>query len=162
MQQIAPIGWHIKNWGFWGWLETAIKSIGILAGWSAFANSLSTSEFMLANNPRLAAVIVLFLLALPLIGITFYRIYQREIITIIYTICSLTAHWAMLVAMLRTPDQRGIAIVFGVAFAIGELTKSYFLRTSGYTEGGLKTQNMVLGTYGLAAMYLLFVIFMLV
>jgi hypothetical protein len=162
MQQTAPTGWHVKNWGVWGWVETAIKSIGIIAGWVAFANSLSAPDFMLVNNPRLAAMILLLLLALPLIGITFFRIYQREIITIIYTVCSLTAHWGMLFALLRTPDQRGIAIVFGVAFAIGELTKSQFLRTSGYTEGGLKTQNMMLGVYGLAAMYVLFAILMLV
>ncbi len=31
-QQAAVKGWHVANWGFWGWLETGLKLVGIAAG----------------------------------------------------------------------------------------------------------------------------------
>ena len=159
MQQTAQTqGWHVANWGFWGWLETAVKFIGIVAGWIAFAGALSAPGFMFRSNPRLAAVIVLALLTLPTLAVPFVRIGQREVISVIYALFNLTGHLAMLFALLRTPEQRGLAILFGVCYVIGELVKQRFLSLTGYTEGGANPGMMLNVSRGLMAFYILFVI----
>lgn len=90
------------------------------------------------------------------------RIAQREVISVIYAILNLTGHVAMLIALLRTPQQQLPAIIFGLCYVIGELVKQRYLTVSGYTEVGATPGQMLNVSRGLMAMYLLFVIFMVI
>jgi hypothetical protein len=161
MQKTQTLEWHVGSWGLWGWVETILKLVGIVAGLLAFAGSNAAAPLVLANNPELGAVIVLALLTLAWVGALIPRFQQREVISMVFAIINALAHVGLLIALLRSPEPRTLAIVFGVFFILGQLAKDQFLRLSGYTEGGQTTDAMVKVSRGLAAFYLLFVILLL-
>lgn len=162
MQQQAAKGWHVADWGFWGWLETGLKLIGIVAGFVAFFNSSAVSALTIGGSPRLAAVILVAVLALAMIGVVFMRITQKEIISVIYSIVNALGHVALLFALLRVPTQTTLPIIFAVMFILGELAKQRFLAISGYTEGGQNSAAMVRFSRIVAAIYLVLAIFLVV
>lgn len=155
-------GWHVANWGLWGWLETIVKLIGAGAGIVAFFNTMSISTLTLGGSPRLAAVILLGLLTFISIGLVFVRIRQQEIVSIFYAIFNLLGHAGLLIALLRAPQQTTLGIVFGIAYVAGELIKQRFLVVSGFTEAGQTTQSMVNFSRGVALFYLLLLIFLVI
>lgn len=163
MQQTAvKQGWHIANWGTWGWLETGVKFIGILVGYAAFFASASAQTLTFGGNPELGAVILLALLTLGIFGAMFMRIRQQEIISLVFAVLNFLGHAGMLIALLRTPELTSLGIAFGVLFVIGELVKQRFLVVSGYTEAGQKTPGMVNFSRGLMSAYALFVVALLI
>ncbi len=143
MQQQSAVGWHVASWGFWGWLETALKLVGIVAGYIAFFNSSAINDLTISGSPRLAAVILVALLTLAMIGVVFMRIMQKELISIGYSILNALGHIALLFALLRIPTQTTLPIIFAVMFVLGELAKQRFLAISGYVESGANTASMI-------------------
>ncbi|MEO8608771.1 MAG: hypothetical protein ABI690_12850 [Chloroflexota bacterium] len=154
-------GWHVAKWGLWGWIETGLKIVGIIAGIIAFLSSSSVSELTIGGHPHLAAVILLALLTLLTVGVVFIRVQQREIISVVYSVFNFLGHAALLIAFLRVPDQRTYAIILGVFYALGELSKQRFLAITGYTENGMALGSMVNFSRGLMAIYIVFVILVL-
>jgi len=162
MQQQAAAGWHVANWGFWGWLETAIKLVGIVAGYIAFFNSSGVTDLTIGGSPRLAAVILVAVMTLAMIGVVFIRIMQKELISIGYSILNALGHIALLFALLRMPTQTTLPIIFAVAFILGELAKQRFLTISGYVEGGANTASMLMFSRVVAITYLVLAIFLII
>jgi hypothetical protein len=163
MQQSKPtVGWHVANWGLWGWIETALKLVGIVAGYIAFFNSNAVTDLTMSGSPRLAAVILVALLALAMIGVVFMRITQKELISIGYSILNALGHIALLFALLRVPTQTTLPIIFAVMFILGELAKQRFLAISGYVEGGANTPTMIRFSRIVAVTYLILVIFLII
>ncbi|MBC7871483.1 MAG: hypothetical protein H7Y09_11645 [Chitinophagaceae bacterium] len=163
MQQAAqPQGWTTASWGFWGWLETILKLIGIVFGLIAFVASLSEGTFTLGGNPRLAAIIVLGLLTLASVGIIALRYQQREITSMAFAVVNALGHLGLLIALLRLTDQPILAVLFGVFYVLGGLVKLRFLAVTGFTEPGQTPQAMLRFNWVINIVYALFVIFMLV
>ncbi|MBI1280857.1 MAG: hypothetical protein GC179_22225 [Anaerolineaceae bacterium] len=162
MQEQAAAGWHVSNWGFWGWLETAIKLVGIGAGYIAFFNSSGVTDLTIGGSPRLAAVILVAVFTLAMIGVVFMRIMQKELISIGYSILNALGHIALLFALLRVPTQTTLPIIFAVAFILGELAKQRFLTISGYVEGGANTASMLMFSRVVAVTYLVLAIFLII
>ena len=155
-------GWHIAEWGTWGWAETILKLVAIGAGILAFINSDATSAFVIGDNPHLAALILLALLTLGALGQLGIRFIQRETISFGFAILNLLGHLGLLVALLRIPDQPTLSLIFGGFYTLGQIVKIQFLRVTGYTEGGASTRGMVIVAAGMAVAYALFAILMLV
>jgi hypothetical protein len=133
-----------------------------VAGILALIGALAAGDFLLLNNPRLAALILMALLALLSIVALILRLQQREIISVIFALFNVTAHIGMLIALLRTPDQRVLPIIFGVFIVLGELAKQRFLSISGYTEAGQSPAAMQNFSRVLTVLYTLLVVFMLI
>ena len=157
--QAEPARWHTAQWGTWGWAETILKLIAIVAGLIAFVQS--RGEFVLGGNPHLAAVIVLALLSLASIAQVVIRLTQKEIVSMIFAVLNLLGHFGLLIALLRVPPDRTLAIVFGVFYVLGQLTKVQFLRVTGYTESGANSSAMLRTTGVIAALYAVFIILVL-
>lgn len=155
-------GWHIADWGFWGWLETAVKGVGILAGIIAFISTSGEETRSFSDHPELGALIILGLFGVVAVAVLGLRVMQREIISIIFWLLSVFAHWGLFLALLRHPDARFFAVLFGLAFIAGEVVKQRFLVVSGYTENGQSTAAMVNFSRSIAFFYLLFIIFILI
>ncbi len=158
----SPVGWHVASWGFWGWLETGIKLVGIVAGYIAFFNSTAVTELTIGGHPHLAAVILLALLTLAMIGLVFVRITQKELISIGYSILNALGHLALVFALLRVPTQTTLPIIFAVMFILGELAKQRFLTISGYVEGGANTVSMLMFSRVIGITYLILAIFLII
>jgi hypothetical protein len=135
--------WHVANWGFWGWVETTLKAVGIIAGILAFVGTMNVTTLTLAGNPRLGAVIITGLFTLAALGIFFVRIQQREIISIIFWLFSFLGHAGLLIALLRVPGLTPLPLVLPIFFILGDLAKQRFLAVSGYTEAGQNTSGML-------------------
>lgn len=163
MQSAAGIkqGWHIAKWGFWGWLETAVKAVGIGAGIVALFTALSAGGFTLDGNPRLAAVIAFGLLTLFTFFITLLRFRQREIVSIIFWCFNFLGHLGALL-LLSAPAQTTLPLILAVAFVAGELVKQRFLVLAGYTENGLSTGQIVNFSRGVMVFYLIVVVLLLI
>jgi len=162
MQQTTqPQGWHTANWGTLGWLETGLKLAAALVGFIAFVQSSSSNTWTVANHPHLVAVIILALLTLLWIGVLAIRFQQREIISMIYSILNALGHVALLIALLRMPEQRVLPVIFGVLWVLGELVKRRFLTVSGYTESGRSTSTMLQVSTVVTIAYGLFAVLML-
>lgn len=154
--------WYVGQWGLYGWLETAAKFIGIVVAFIAFAQSLSSPDFIIGGNPRLAAIIAF----IPLVLIWTYnlilRYQQREIISMIFGVINALGHIALLMALLKIPEQRTFAIIFAIAFIAGEVFKRIFLITTGFTESGrsqstmINISNVFIGAYVLFLLLLIF------
>lgn len=154
--------WHVTNWGLLGWLETAVKGIGILLAFVAFVDSLGADKFIIGDNPHLAAVILLGLLALGMVAPLGLRYIQKEIISMAYAVFNFLGHAALFLALVRQPDQEIYAILFGAAYIIGEIIKQRFLTTTGYTEAGQSPKAMLNFSRGVIAAYALLIILVLI
>jgi hypothetical protein len=162
MQQTTAQGWHIGDWGLWGWIETVIKLIGIGAGLVAGIRAMGSSgDFIIANNPHLAAVILVALLTLLCVGALFMRFQQQEVISFVFWALNLLGHIGVLVALLRLPGHRTLPLIFGGFIVLGEIAKQRFLAVSGYTEAGRSTGGMLNFSRVILGVYVLFIILVL-
>jgi hypothetical protein len=154
-------GWHIHNWGFWGWLETAIKSVGIIAGFIAFSQTMTVNPIQVAGGSNVVAAIILGILTLLLSFAVVLRLMQREVISVVFALANALGHAGLLFYLVRTPENTVLPLVFGVAFVLGELVKQRFLAITGYTENGAQTPQMLLFVRGLMVVYLIFTLLVL-
>ncbi|MBK8137955.1 MAG: hypothetical protein IPK52_19430 [Chloroflexi bacterium] len=162
MAQNTSRGWHFANYGLLGWLETAIKSVGIALGIAAFAAASSDLPLIIGGNPRLGAVILAVLMILLCLAAIAARLQLKDIFAMIYAVANLIGHLALIVALLRAPTQTTLPILFGLAYLAGDAVKLYWLRVSGYTEGGMDAAGMRRLVYSVLGMYAAFVIALVV
>ncbi len=160
MQARTTPGWHTAQWGTWGWAETILKLVALAAGILAFFQA--SGDLIIGNHPRLAAVILLALLTLGSLFQLYIRFTQRETISMGFAVLNLLGHVGLLIALLRAPDLREYALVFGVFYTLGQLVKIQFLRVTGYTEGGATTRAMLMVTAVMTVLYALVAILVLV
>jgi len=160
-QETQAQGWHTSEWGAWGWLETILKLIALAAGVIAFFQSNAANPLVVSGNPHLAALILLGLESLGAVAQVGIRFVQREIISFVFAILNLLGHLGLFIALLRVPTDTTLFVIFGVFYALGQLVKVQFLRTSGYTEGGATSRGMVMVSLLMAAFYAVFVLLML-
>lgn len=153
----AP-SWHIAKWGFLGWLETGLKAIGIIAGLIALTQTVATGSIEIAGVGHGLTLVLLAIATLVTLIVFVFRITQREIISIIYALFNALGHLAMLYHVVNTPDSTILPIVFGISYVLGELVKQRFLVTSGYTEMGQGTAQMVMASRGIMISYALIAI----
>lgn len=143
----TPKQWHIANWSALGWIETGIKLVAFVAAILALFNALSSGTFSPPTGARLIQVIVLVVLALGLTAGIFDRYSQREIIAMIFIIINNVAHWGMVYALFTSPGPGSLLLIFAGLMLLGDLVKIYWLRVSGYTQGGYP-QSVLYGLTG--------------
>jgi hypothetical protein len=155
-------GWYVGQWGTFGWLETIAKFAGIVMAFIAFIQSLSTTNLIIGGNPRLATVIVLIPLTLIWTYNLILRFQQREIISMIFGILNALGHAAVLIALLKMPEQRTFAIIFAIAYIIGEVFKRVFLIKTGFTESGRSNAAMMTISNSFIGGYILLLISLII
>lgn len=162
MQAGTNAGWHVAKWGLWGWIETGLKMVSIIAGFIAFFGANGSDAFEVGGNPHLAALILLAVMSLMTVVVVGLRFTQREIISIGFAILNMLGHFALLYSLLGTPDQQALPVVFGVFYALGEVAKQRFLTITGYTESGQTTSAMLNFSRGVAVVYIIFAVLVLI
>jgi hypothetical protein len=159
--QTTTQSWHTEEWGTWGWAETGLKLVAIIAGMVAFVRSAPAGTLIIGGNSHLAAVILMAILTLLTVGAVFIRFQQRETVSMIFAILNILGHAGLLFALLWVPGQRTLPLTFGAFFVLGQLTKLQFLRVSGYTESGANSATMLRVTAILTGVYALLIVFIL-
>lgn len=146
-------GWRVINWGIYGWIETALKGIALVMGIAAALNTPSDAPLTLTGHPRLLAVLLLFGLSLgTLVQLTF-RFIQREVISVLFAVLNTAGHAGLVLALLRDPAMQIVPLLFCGFYLLGELAKQRFLRTTGYTEGGVDSATIIRASLFLALVY---------
>ncbi|MDZ4769011.1 MAG: hypothetical protein SGJ24_07780 [Chloroflexota bacterium] len=159
----APVSWHVGNWGTWGWIETGLKGVGIAAGIIALVGALgSDAPLMIGDNPELGAIILIALISLFYVFGIILRIMQKEVISVIYMPLAALGHLGVLLSLLRTPAMLTLPLILGIFFILGEAAKNRFLVTSGFTEAGMDSKNMIRGALGVLIFYVVYVVFLLI
>jgi len=132
MSTPAPRAWHVGDWGFLGWLETALKLVGVGIGIAALVSAAGHS----ADGPggaRLAEAVILGALCLALLAAIADRFADREIVGMAFILAMNTGHIAMLVALGRDPGVGSYLVAFAALMLAGDLVKLVFLATTGFT-----------------------------
>ncbi len=145
--------WHIANWGSLGWLETGLKGISIIAGFVAFSLTTNAGSVQIVDIPHGITIAILGLMTLFVSTIILLRFSQREVTSILFSIANTLAHIGMLYFVIFTPDNSVLPFVFGIGYVLGELVKQRFLNTTGYTEMGQETSQMLMLSRGLVIIY---------
>ncbi len=126
----------MSKWGFWGWVETVAKFVGMAGGLvagvlSVSAGPLGWGSAIQATTDGVFAVLVLFA------GFQFVlRIKQRDAFTLVFASLNLAAHLMVFFALLHPEFSKFWPSVFAGFYLIGQLAKIRFLRVTGYTEAG--------------------------
>jgi len=150
--------WHVANWSLLGWLETGIKLIAFVAALVALITALSSGTFTAPSGAHLIQVIVLSVLSLGLTAGIVDRYNQREIIAMGFILLNNIAHWGMVYALLTIPAPASLLLIFAGLMLVGDLVKIYWLRVSGYTQGGYPQSVL----YGLTGIYVVGYIIILI
>ncbi len=127
----GPPAWHVADWGTLGWLETALKTAGMLVGVGALV-AATGHPVDGPSGARLVAVIVLALLCLGLLAAIADRYAEREVVGMAFVIGMNAGHLAMLVALLRYEGLDGALLAFAALMLAGDLVKLVFLATTGF------------------------------
>jgi hypothetical protein len=138
-----------------------LKLIGVGAGVLAFINSDGNAALRIGDNPHLLALILLVVLTLAAVFQLYVRFGQKETLSLGFAVLNLIGHVALVIALLRVPEQATLAVIFGVMYVLGQVVKLQFLRETGYTEGGATTSAMLRIAGAQAIMYVLFVVLIL-
>ncbi len=126
-------GWRVAKWGPLGWLETALKGIGIMTGIIAFF-SAGSGPLLLADNPNPPLLAYAGVLVAVVISILGARVIQQEIVSIVFALFNIVGHAGMFIAIARGADLGALPVLFGAAYVAGEIVKQRFLAVTGYVE----------------------------
>jgi hypothetical protein len=128
---VSAPDWHVAHWGPLGWLETALKTAGILVGVGALVAATGHPADA-PTGARLAAVMVLAVLCLGLLAAIADRYAEREVIGMVFVIGMNAGHLAMLAALLRYGGLDDALLAFALLMLAGDLVKLVFLATTGF------------------------------
>jgi hypothetical protein len=163
MTPSQPHGWHVAQWGFLGWVETALKGAAILIALAAFIATGAATELRIGDNPRLFSIILLTLATLATVAQIGLRLRLKDIIALAFAAAYFIGHSALWVALLRAPESaQGYAVAFAVLILAGDVVKLRWLGVSGYTEGGVPTAGLFKLVYAVLALYGLFLVGLLI
>lgn len=155
-------GWHVTNWGLYGWIETALKGIALVIGIAAALSIPVDAPLALAGHPRVLAVLLLLGLSLgTLVQLTF-RVIQREVISVLFAVLNTAGHVGIVWALLRDPTIQIAPLLFCAFYLLGELAKQRFLRTTGYVEGPLDSASIIRTSLFLALVYVALIVLFIV
>jgi hypothetical protein len=140
--------WRVGDWGVLGWLETALKAVGVLVGVGALLAALDGP----ADGPsgiRLAQVVVLAVLSAGLLAGVADRLIEREVVGVVFAPAMAVGHIAMTIALARDDGLGGALVAFAALMLAGDLVKLAFLATSGFRVRDLPPAAV----YGLTGAY---------
>lgn len=151
-------GWHVKNWGVLGWVETALKLAAVLVAVVMFFTTSSAESMTFGGHPRLFSVILLALLTLITVAQINLRLKLKDIIAMAFAVAYFIGHVCLLIGLLRVPTLTSYPIVFGVLVLLGDAVKLRFLTQTSYSEAGVETGGLLRLVYSLIAVYGLFIV----
>ncbi len=155
------LGWHNEAWGMWGWIETILKLVGIVAAINLFTQTSGATGLVIGGNPHLAGVVLLALMTLVAFGVIYVRYTQKEILSFVFAIVNALGHLALLIALLRVPPSTTLGVLFGLMYVLGAAAKIRFLGLTGYTEGGADVKQMKRVTAIMGIIYIAFTVLVL-
>lgn len=155
-------GWHIKNWGLLGWVETALKLAAVVVALVMFFSTTSAESLTIGGHPHLLSVILLALLTLITVAQINLRLKLKDIIAMAFAVAYFIGHVCLLIAMLRAPTLTSYPVMFGLLILLGDVVKLRFLTQTRYSEAGVETPGLLRLVYSLLAVYGLFVVGLLI
>ncbi len=154
--------WHIKDWGIWGWIETAFKLVAVAIGVSMFFATQNATTLTIGGHPHLFSLIILALMTVVTVPQILSRFAMREVISLLFAFAYLVGHLSLLIGMLHAPTVISYPLGFGLLVILGDLVKTRFMATSNYSEAGFEAPTLTKIVYVVLGIYAAFVIGLLV
>lgn len=148
-------GWHVADWGPWGWAETAVKLVAITI---AVVAALADARAAVPADHRLTY----WLVVAAAVGYLFAvvdRLQDREIVAMGFVFAMIVGHWALVLAMGRSADDNGdwpatvVRSVLGLLL-LGDLIKIGYFVATGAQVRDLPRFLPIVMTSSLALLYL--------
>ena len=144
-------GWHVAEWGPWGWAETVVKLVAIVV---AVVAAASDGRFPPSDGGRLSYWI-LALIAVVYVAAIGDRLIDREITAMAFVVLMVIGHLAAVHAVGRADWPTGFVRTFAGLMLVGDLIKlGYFTTTRTSVRGQPWTVPVAL-TAALALLYLI-------
>jgi hypothetical protein len=123
--------WYVGEWPPLAWVETAFKGVAQVLGIVALARAWG-DDVSWPDGARLAQLVILAVMSLGLLGAVADRIAMREIVSMVFVVPNIVAHWGMVFALATIPGPGSLFAWFCALMLAGEFAKLAFLRTSGF------------------------------
>lgn len=142
--------WHLADWGWWGWTETAVKLVAIGTALTAAADGGAWAVPATHRFP----FVVLVAIATGYLGTVIDRFLDREVLAMVFVVAMLIGHWALVFAMGQTEWPATSVRVFTGLMLLGDLVKLGFFVTTRTRVRQLPRLVPIAMTGVLAAAYL--------
>lgn len=155
MSDVAPpwsgqSGWHLAQWGLWGWAETLPKLIAIVA---AVIAALAGGAWNVPDNHQLSFWLLV-VVAMGYVGTIADRWIDKEIFAMSFVVLMLIGHWSLVYAMGQPEWPSGRVRLFAGLMLAGDVVKIGYFATTRARVRGLSPVIPILMTSVLATAYL--------
>ncbi len=144
-------GWHVANWGWWGWAETVAKLAAIVVGLAA---AIGGGGAVAVPDDHRIAFWALTAVAVGYTVAIYDRFIDREIFAMGFIVAVVVAHWAMVYAMGRDVWPGTAVRWFAALMLAGDLIKIGFFATTRTSVRSIPWPVPVAMTSTLALLYL--------
>ena len=144
-------GWHVADWGPWGWSETVVKLIGIIV---AFAAAIDEGAFGVPSSNRLAYWLLV-AAGVGYVAAIADRYVDREVVAFAFIVATVLGHVAIVYAMGRADWPSTPVRAFASLMLVGDLIKIGFFATTRASVRGIPWTVPLAMTSALAIAYLI-------
>lgn len=143
-------GWHVSSWSFLGWLETIIKLFAFLCAYYLLFRAFGVSGTSIPFGLPLIIWVIQVLLSVGLLAAIADRLQYKDIISMIFLIFNILAHWSIVFVFLKGFANNFWVILFWALMLAGDLVKMIFLRTTDFSVRNVSKSVL----YGLTLFYI--------
>jgi len=118
--------WHAERWPPLSWAETALKLAAFGVAYTTLVSSVGRPAAPAVEwTWRLASqVAILGVLSIGLLLVVWDRWRRREVISMVFVLLNVPAHWGLFAAVLRTPTAQSGLLLFVWIMLAGDVVKS--------------------------------------
>ena len=148
--------WRCGKYGPLGLIETLLKLIGIVAAFLSLQLYDPDENRLVRLTESKIGLIVVFMVLGVLEGfLIFFRIVEKELCAIVFSLFTFTAHWIMVLILFTSGDPSEYVLIFGIMFMWGCYAKIIFLRVEDEFEVHMLDRDRLFAlTYAQTLLYL--------
>ena len=126
-------GWHVANWGPWGWAETAVKLVAIVVAVVSLADGAALA---VADDHRLTYWILVGVAVGYVLAIA-DRLMDRELVALAFLAANLVGHWSLVLVMGLDGWPGSVVVAFALLMLLGDLIKIAYFAVTGQSVRNL-------------------------
>jgi len=149
--------WRCQRYGPLGWMEAAVKLLGIGVGIGSIAVYDNRSQVY--HQTRIAQIVLMCIVGLAMIFQGVQRVFDRELFALGFIIAHLFGHWIMSIITILSVDPGEFLFTYVFLMILGEYIKLMFLFLADNIEVRFLTKPIL---YGISAGFIVVFIVILI
>jgi hypothetical protein len=117
--------WHVERWPALSWAETVVKLAAFGVAYATLTSAIGRPAVPINWTWRIVAQsAILGTLSVGLLLAICDRWRRREVVSMVFVLLNVPAHWGLFAAMLRTPDAHSGLVLFAWIMLVGDAVKT--------------------------------------